>query len=308
MKLLLLLCLVNVLYGYKYDTYLEHRSFLKHLVVDNYKIAYLDVGEGTPILFIHGVPTSSWLYRKIIGHLQAQKKYRLIAPDLLGFGYSDKPQAEAEYTPAKQAKRILALMEHLNIKEWSQVCHDLGGIWTWEIIKAEPEKIKNLIVLNTIGYEQGFKPPVQIKPKSFLAKNIFRFLKNKKTAKTAMRNIIKGGVKNKKTVTKEALNGYLLPITEGGYFTYTTFLTSIPDIKSSLSNYNQALAQAKPRTLIIWGKKDSFLLDEKQVPLFVQHLEIPPERVFILEDAKHFIQEENPHEIADYINEFLEPL
>ena len=297
--------LVSIVHSYNYQTYLEHRSFLKRVEIENHQIAYLDIGEGEPILFLHGVPTSSWLYRKIIGHLLQEKKYRLIAPDLLGFGHSDKPLVDEEYTSKKQAKRIMALMQHLKIKKWHHVCHDLGGIWTWEIIKEDPKKIENLIVLNTIGYEKGFKPPFQLKKNSWMYKIITKMLKGEKSGRRLIKNIIKGNVHKKKNVDQEAIEGYFIPIKEGGYFAYSTFLTSIKNIKANLSNYNEILEKVRPRTSIIWGKKDKFLLAKKQVPLFVKKLNIPQDRVFVLEKSKHFIQEEDAKKIATYIDNIL---
>lgn len=236
-----------------------------------------------------------------------EKKYRLIAPDLLGFGYSDKPLVEEEYTPEKQAERILALMRHLGIEKWSHVCHDLGGIWTWEIMKKSPEKIENLIALNTVGYKEGFKPPIKLKKDSSMYKIICGIFEKEKSGRNFTKNIIRGNVTKKKNVDKEAIEGYAIPMKEGTYFAYVTFLTSIKDIQSNLAGYNEVLEKASPRTLIIWGKKDKFLLAKKQVPIFVEKLNIPKERVFVLEKSKHFIQEEDAEEIANHIDNFLAP-
>jgi len=108
------------------------------------KIIYLVV---VALLFsqCHGVPTSSWLYRKLIDPLVASG-YRVIAPDMLGFGNSANPKGYTIYDKKEHARRILGLMEHLKINNWHHVMHDAGGLWTWELFKQAPSKISKLTI------------------------------------------------------------------------------------------------------------------------------------------------------------------
>ena len=64
-------------------------------------------------------------------------------------------------------------MDFLEIKNWNHVFHDAGGLWTWELLRLSPERITNLIILNSVIYEEGFKPPIRFK-KGFLAKFIMK--------------------------------------------------------------------------------------------------------------------------------------
>jgi haloalkane dehalogenase len=138
----------------------EHRMRMKYFSAEGGKIAYVDAGSpaGIPILLLHGMPTSSWLYRYVIDEL-SEKGYRVIAPDALGFGNSEKPRELALYKLDKQAVRIKALMENLGIASWTQVCHDLGGPWTFEMLIKYPDSINKLVILNTSAYLEGFHPP-----------------------------------------------------------------------------------------------------------------------------------------------------
>ena len=79
-------------------------------------IRYIDRGQGPAILLLHGVPSSSWLYRKMIDPLVAAG-YRVIAPDMLGFGSSDSPKGYHIYSESKHADRLLGLMDHLKIHQ-----------------------------------------------------------------------------------------------------------------------------------------------------------------------------------------------
>lgn len=106
----------------------EHRGRLKYVKVEGGKMAYVDEGSHNKqvILLVHGMPASSWLFRKVIP-LLTEAGLRVIAPDLLGFGASDKPKQPELYTLEKQANRLFALMSQLKMDTWTQVCHDLGG-------------------------------------------------------------------------------------------------------------------------------------------------------------------------------------
>ena len=78
-------------------------------------IKYIDKGSGIPILLLHGVPTSSWLYRKMIDGL-VQAGFRVVAPDMLGFGNSANPTGYEIYSQKQHAKRILELMDFLVLR------------------------------------------------------------------------------------------------------------------------------------------------------------------------------------------------
>ena len=106
--------------SYQYETIEQHRGQQKKIMVEGGNMAYIDIGEGPVILLVHGVPTSSWLYRHIIHNL-LQKGYRVIAPDLLGFGNSDKPKGIDIYNVEKQGKRLLKLMNDLQIDKYTHV-------------------------------------------------------------------------------------------------------------------------------------------------------------------------------------------
>ena len=113
-------------FGYAPTTYVEHVDALQRVTLDAGELAYLDVGEGPVVLLVHGVPTSSWAYRKVAADL-ATRGYRVIAPDLFGYGASEKATTGQQLDPERQGARLLALMDALEIESWVQVVHDAGG-------------------------------------------------------------------------------------------------------------------------------------------------------------------------------------
>jgi len=284
---------------YKNATIDEHRSCQKRLGVEGGDIAYIDVGEGEPILLIHGLPTSSWLYRHMIADLLG-RGYRVVAPDLLGYGASDKPQNYDLYQPEKQADRILTLMDHLGISAWTHVMHDAGGLWSWEMMMKAPERVSRLVVLNTIAYEEGFKPPVRFKRGGWFGKLIVGTYDRKMLGKMMINSTLGSGT-HKHKFSKEDKRGYWFSPQKGRNEAIYQFFTSFPDMEKRLKDYHKMFETLNVPTQIIWGAKDKFLLADVQVPKLQKALNVKDEDVHILEDAKHFIQEEKPKEIVEII-------
>ena len=127
-------------------TYSEFQKKISYFQTDNGRMGYLDQGSGQCILLLHGVPTNCWLYRKIIPTL-VNAGYRVIAPDMLGFGSSDKPDDYDIYSSQQMGSRILQLMASLNIDRWTHVFYDAGGLWTWEMLRQNPSCAERLIML-----------------------------------------------------------------------------------------------------------------------------------------------------------------
>lgn len=105
------------------------------------KMHYLDVGQGNPVLFLHGVPTWSYLWRNIIPAFEDHA--RCIAPDLIGFGKSDKP--EIEYRVFDHIRYIEAFIQALNLKNITLVLHGWGSVIGFHYAMKYPENVKGLI-------------------------------------------------------------------------------------------------------------------------------------------------------------------
>lgn len=229
----------------KYQDYRKNQYFFSS---SGGKIAYIDQGDSNRIiLLLHGVPTSGWLYRKIIP-LLVEKGYRVIVPDMLGFGSSDNPKGYDIYHEKEHAKRLLELMTFLKIDSWEHMFHDVGGLWTWELLKIAPERISKLIILNTIIYPEGFKPPMRFSKNRF-TKFIIKLYASKLFNKVLVTQLFKQGVDVK--LSKEDLNGYRIPLLEGKingmYYFFSKTCHLIPDNKQLLSKLNIPVS-------VIWGK------------------------------------------------------
>ncbi len=277
--------------------YSQFRAQQKTFNSKNGRISYIDKGKGDVILLLHGVPTSSWLYRHMIDDLS--QKHRVIAPDMLGFGASDSPKGYEIYSQEQHATRLLALMEELKINSWTHVTHDAGGLWTWELVKKNPNKISKLVLLNTIIYDEGFDPPVRFKP-GIIAKAVMWSYKNGFTTKAMLKGLFKSGL-TENTLNKIDIEGYKKPLLEGKtkamYYFFTQTCNDLP-------NYKEVLSKLNIPVLVIWGKTDSFLKWPPQKEQVISDLKIQEKNIHII-DAKHFIQEEQPEHINALILDFI---
>ncbi len=283
--------------------YKHHRAQQQHFQTDAGKIAFTDHGTGHALVLIHGVPTSSWMYRKLIPKLQ--KNYRVITVDLLGYGSSEKPKEDAEkYSHREQARRVLQLVSARGISNFSLLFHDMGGLVAWEMLEAAPSRLKNLIVLNTIVDDQGFNQP-KLGGK-FMVSQITKAYKSRITSAAIIKTTLGHlGLKGDHKLTEDECYGYVKPMREGANHALYSFFTSInKDLFSNLQNKQKKWPQFSGDVMVLWGGKDS-ILTKKQIPILRKSFSIPSQRIHIYKNNAHFLAEEIPDEVTSKIKGFL---
>jgi len=126
------------------------------------RIGYVDEGprDAAPVLLMHGEPSWSYLYRKIIPRLSGE--HRVLAPDLVGFGRSDKPADKADYSYERHVAWMSAWLLALDLKDITLFCQDWGGLIGLRLVAAFPERFARVVVGNTglptgSGMSDGFK-------------------------------------------------------------------------------------------------------------------------------------------------------
>lgn len=126
----------------------------KYVGVSGYKMHYSEFGSGDPILLIHGNPTSSYLWRNVVPHIAEQG--RVIAVDLIGMGYSDKPNID--YTYGEHYAYLSGFIKNLGLKNITIVGHDWGAALAWDYASQNSENIK------AIAFMEGVLPPIFPQP------------------------------------------------------------------------------------------------------------------------------------------------
>jgi haloalkane dehalogenase len=131
-------------------TNLPGYPFAPHYIdADGLRVHYVDEGpRSAPVLLLHGEPSWSYLYRKMIGVISAAG-HRCIAPDLVGFGRSDKPAARADYTYQHHVDWMRRVVEGLDLRNITLVCQDWGGLIGLRLVAEHPDRFARVVAANT---------------------------------------------------------------------------------------------------------------------------------------------------------------
>lgn len=122
----------------------------RYVTVDDVRIHYVDEGprDADPVLMLHGEPSWSYLYRKMIPPIAAAG-HRAIAPDLPGFGRSDKPAAQADYSYQRHVDWMRGLMDALGLERVTLFCQDWGGLIGLRLLAEHPDRFARVVAANT---------------------------------------------------------------------------------------------------------------------------------------------------------------
>lgn len=287
--------------------YDAHRAQQQLFETGSGKIAFTDHGpqrvNAPTIVLLHGVPTSSWMYRKVVPQLQ--QNLRVITVDQLGYGSSEKPKRdEADYSPAAQARRVEALLAARGVTNYSILMHDMGGLVAWEMLAANPAVIDNLVVLNTIVGDEGFEQPNM--EGGFLTSQLMKAYSSKLTSAAILDKTFSDlGLKGEYKLTEEECYGYVRPMREGADDALYSFFTSInDDLFNDLDAKHAAWPAYKGKVMVMWGAKDE-TLTTGQIPTLKAAFNIPDSDIHIYENNAHFLAEEIPNEVASKVSAFV---
>ncbi|MDP1923016.1 MAG: alpha/beta fold hydrolase [Myxococcales bacterium] len=284
----------------------QHRSHLKQLEDDGLTMAYLDEGprEAEAIVLLHGLPTSSYLYRDIVPVLTAAG-YRVIAPDLIGFGASSKPTDASAFALEAQARRVTALLEVLHVTSFTLVVHDLGGPIGWELLDDHPERVARLMVLNTTAYEP-FNPPSEMKMLGgAMGEMMSGMMAGSAFGPGAVASFVRSFTATPGAITDDEAKAYWWPLHEGGTEPMVWMAQRFDTFKARFPRYQQALRKFTGPASLVWGAHDPVLSFDALSPQFAKDLRIPPERVRKLADASHFVQEDAADQVSAAIVELM---
>jgi pimeloyl-ACP methyl ester carboxylesterase len=273
-------------------------------VVGDVDVFYREAGptDAPTILLLHGYPTASHMFRELIPKLS--DRFRLIAPDLPGFGQTKAPSRGAfEYTFDNLAKTIDAFVQAIGLARYAIYIFDYGAPTGMRLALAHPERISALITQNGNAYEEGLGPMWAL----------FRKYWNDPSAmnREACRATLTPEVTKSQytTGTDEEL------LSPDGYELDTAYLARpgndeiqldlIYDYRTNVAAYpswQAYLREHKPPTLAVWGKNDPFFLPPGALA-FKRDL---PDAEISFVDAGHFALETRCDEIADKIRDFLD--
>lgn len=279
------------------------RSNLSYQKIGDFTLAYKTYGDKTnkPVVLLHGIPTSSYIYRNIAPQVAAQGYY-VITPDLVGFGASSKPEDYANYDTKLQASRIQELLKQLGISQYNVVAHDLGGLVGFELLISNSENIDSFMVLNTTAYKEGFTPPPEMSMLAgWMGGTMSSMMSNGVTGPFLTSKFIKDNMGNPDKLTQDAKDNYWWPVHEGTTLPMRATAKSFEKIMERYPVYQQALRDYTGNSRVLWGAKDAVLKFDKLAPQFKRDLKLPNEKVNQAATAGHFIQEDLPELVTENI-------
>ncbi len=274
-----------------------------YLQLGGHKLHYIDEGEGEVLLMLHGNPTWSFYYRKLIQHFS--KNHRVIAPDHMGCGLSDKPQ-DYPYTLETHIQNLTSLINHLKLSSITLLVHDWGGPIGLGYAIEHALNIKRLVVFNTGAFiADDLDMPLRIKICRFPVLGPFFIRRLNLFAKGAL------WMATHKKLTKDIKKGYLAPYsTFEDRIAILRFVQNIPwDEKHPSYAIIQKISENLPLfkdvpILIMWGAKD-FCFTEKFLKYWSSYF--PKAIVKVISDAGHYVVEDAAQEIITVLQGFLKP-
>ncbi|MFC1705615.1 alpha/beta fold hydrolase [Planctomycetota bacterium] len=278
----------------------------RYLDLDGLRYHYLDEGSGDPIVALHGNPTWSFYYRSLIVRLRGS--FRVIAPDHMGCGLSDKPQDDRyDYSLKRRARDLEVLLDDLGVdRNITLVLHDWGGMIGMAYASSCPARIARIVLLNTAAFHlpktKPFPWALRLSRSGLLGAPLIRGLNL--FCRAALRTCVK-----RKQLSPEERSAYLEPYSSWrDRVAVLRFVQDIPlrpgdrgydlisEVAAGLSRFRDV------PMLICWGLKD-FVFDHHFLAEWVERF--PEAEVHTFEEAGHYILEDATDEVLTHLESFL---
>ena len=265
--------------------------------LDGLRLAHVDEGDGPPVMFFHGEPTWSFLWRKVIPPVR-DAGYRCVAPDLPGFGRSDKPTDIDWYSYDRHTEALAPLLEDLDLHDVTVVVHDWGGPIGLRLAVEHPDRIARIVVLDT-GLFTGHQKMTEawIMFRDFVAR----------TEDLPVGFLVKGACK--RDPGDDVIAAYDAPYpsaaAKAGARAFPLMLPTSPEIPGAAAGQRvlEALREDSRPKLVLWADSDPVLPLEtgRRFASALGRADVD----HVIADASHFLQEDAGAEIGQLIAEWL---
>ncbi len=264
--------------------------------VNGLRLAHLDEGEGAPVIFFHGEPTWSFLWRKVIPPVR-DAGFRCVAGDLAGFGRSDKPTDFDFYSYDRHTELAGTLLEDLDLRDATAVVHDWGGPIGLRLAVEHPDRISRLVIMDT-GLFTGHQKMTE----AWIAFRNFV----ERTEDLPIGMLVRGACKV--DPGDDVIAAYEAPYpnaaSKAGARAFPLMLPTTPDAPGGQAGQRvlDALRGDRRPTLMLWADSDP-IIPPATGERFAEA--IGRERPRTIENASHFLQEDQGPLIGQLIAEWL---
>jgi haloalkane dehalogenase len=264
--------------------------------VDGLRLCHLDEGDGQPVVFFHGEPTWSYLWRKVIPPVR-DAGYRCIAPDYAGFGRSDKPTDLAWYTYDRHTELVGTLLEDLDLRDATIVVHDWGGPIGLRLAAENPDQISRIVVMET-----GLFTGEQQMSEAWWAFHDFVERTEDFPISLLVRNAVARGMDDDVVAAYDA--PFPTKESKAGARAFPLILPTSPEMPGgAVGKSAQEVLQTDDRPmLVIWADSDP-VLPFKVGEAFSSLIGAPAP--IKIENASHFLQEDAGEQIGGLIADWL---
>lgn len=254
------------------------------------EVALVDRGDGPAVVLLHGFPTSSFLWREFVPPLAA--RMRVVAPDLPGYGDSDKPE-DAPLHLGAQAGYVRELLDGLGIEEFAVVGHDLGG-GIAQLLALEGG-VRALVLMDALAFDVW---PVQ-------GVRMVQGASPDQESPEFVRDVVDVGldlgILRKERLTEEIREAYRAPFSgEAGARAFFRAVRALDGV--GLSGREEELGRLDIPVMVLWGEEDPFLpveVAERLADLFSDSV------LALLPGCSHFLPEEAPATVVPIVYEYL---
>jgi haloalkane dehalogenase len=264
--------------------------------VEGLRLAHIDEGDGPPVVFLHGEPTWSFLWRKVIPPVR-DAGFRCLAPDLVGFGRSDKPTDVDFYTYDRHVALAATLLEDLDVRGATVVVHDWGGPIGLRLAVEHSERVERIVILDTGLFTGRQKMTDAWLPfRDFVAR----------TEDLPVGMLVRGACKS--DPGDEVIAAYDAPFpsvaSKAGARAFPLLIPQTPDAPGADAGQRvlEALSEDRRPTLMLWADSDP-ILPLSVAERFAESIGRPAPRV--IADAGHFLQEDQGPLIGSLIADWL---
>lgn len=276
---------------------LHHAEHSRFAFVDGVRVHYQEAGEidAPPILLIHGFTASNFVWNDVLLPIAAQG-FRVIAPDLVGFGFSSKPR-DAEYTIDSQARMIMGLMNHLSLESAILVGSSYGGAVAATCALDYPSRVERLVLVDAVINDHAKRRPLLRLAASPLLGDLISplMLGSRKLVHSQMR---KGYAPvNMHLFDEQRMTAHHRPLLAAS--TQRAALVTLR--RWQAERIERHAHQIKQPTLLIWGEADPEIPLAHGRKLFE---EIRNSRLVVFHDCGHMPMEEYPREFTEVVLEF----
>lgn len=267
------------------------------VILGGARLAYRDRGHGEPVVFLHGTPSHSFIWRGISPEVE-RAGYRVVTFDLLGYGQSERPLTR-DTSVRGQLEVLQGLLQHLGIDQFSLVAHDIGGAVAQLLATAAPQRIRRLMLIDTVSYDSWPSETWQTIIRDHLDDYAAMPARDFEAMLTGQ---LRMTVANPDRMSGQVLEAYLAPhrspLGRASFFEH--------QVRHYDSSYTEhvvpALAELTMPVRLLWGAEDTW-----QPLTYAQRLaaDIPGAELVVVDDAGHFLMEDQPARVRGEILDFL---